>query len=275
MDDRPYGGGPGMVMMAEPLEAAIEAAKARQREAGVASPKVVLMSPQGERLTEALVRELAAEPGLVIVAGRYEGVDERLVEKDVDREVSIGDYVTSGGELPAMVVIDCIVRRLPGSLHDAQSASQDSFGAGLLDWPHYTRPEEWKGERVPGGAALGGPREDRALAPDAGAGAHLGAPAGARRRAPDGARGPAVARGVPPGQRQQTARNRRAGSARNGREGRKAKGPAMNLIQKLEQEEIDRLGRKIPVFAPGDTVIVNVNGRRGRQASACRPTKAW
>ena len=105
VDDRPYGGGPGMVMMAEPLEKCIVAAKQRQRDAGVAAPKVVMMSLQGERLTEALVRELSNEEGLVLVAGRYEGVDERLVERLVDREVSIGDYVTSGGELPAMVLI--------------------------------------------------------------------------------------------------------------------------------------------------------------------------
>jgi tRNA (guanine37-N1)-methyltransferase len=149
VDDRPYGGGPGMVMLADPLEACIDAALARQKERGVAAPKVVLMSPQGERLTEALVQELFAEPGLVLIAGRYEGIDERLIARRVDREVSIGDFVTSGGELPAMVVMDCIVRRLPGSLNDAESASQDSFSAGLLDWPHYTRPEEWKGERVP------------------------------------------------------------------------------------------------------------------------------
>jgi tRNA (guanine37-N1)-methyltransferase len=149
VDDRPYGGGPGMVMLAEPLRACIDAARARQRDAGVESPKVLLMSPQGERLTEKLVQELAREPGLVLVAGRYEGVDERVVQKCVDREVSIGDYVTSGGELPAMVVIDCIVRRLPGSLNDAESASQDSFSAGLLDWPHYTRPEEWSEAQVP------------------------------------------------------------------------------------------------------------------------------
>ena len=148
VDDRPYGGGPGMVMLAEPLEAAIEAAKARQREAGTV-PHVVLMSPQGERLDEKRVRELGTQDGLVIVAGRYEGLDERLVERCVDREVSIGDYVTSGGELPAMVLIDCIARRLPGSLNDAESAAQDSFGQGLLDWPHYTRPEEWEGSRVP------------------------------------------------------------------------------------------------------------------------------
>ena len=149
VDDRPYGGGPGMVMMAEPLQRSIEAAVARQNEGGVARPKVVLMSPQGERLSEALVRELVAEDGVVFIAGRYEGIDERVVRESVDREISIGDYVTSGGELPAMVVIDCMVRRLPGSLNDAESATQDSFSAGLLDWPHYTRPEAWKGSAVP------------------------------------------------------------------------------------------------------------------------------
>ena len=156
VDDRPYGGGPGMVMLPGPLEACIEAARSRQKEAGVRRSHVVLMSPQGERLGEALVQELASMEGLVVIAGRYEGIDERLVERVVDREVSIGDYVTSGGELPAMVMIDCIVRRLPGSLNDAQSASQDSFAVrsaslprGLLDTPHYTRPEEWKGMRVP------------------------------------------------------------------------------------------------------------------------------
>jgi tRNA (guanine37-N1)-methyltransferase len=148
VDDRPYGGGPGMVMMAVPLQAAIDAAVKRQREAGVAKPLVVLMSPQGQRLDDALVGELAGQEGLVVIAGRYEGIDER-VTRSVDREVSIGDYVTSGGELPAMVLIDCIVRRLPGSLNDAESAAQDSFSAGLLDWPHYTRPEEWNDAKVP------------------------------------------------------------------------------------------------------------------------------
>jgi tRNA (guanine37-N1)-methyltransferase len=149
VDDRPYGGGPGMVMLPDPLQACIDAAKARQREAGVEAPKVVLMSPQGERLSDELVKELASEPGLVVIAGRYEGIDERLVDRSVDREVSIGDYVTSGGELPAMVMIDCIVRRLPGSLNDAGSATQDSFSDGLLDWPHYTRPEQWQDAKVP------------------------------------------------------------------------------------------------------------------------------
>jgi tRNA (guanine37-N1)-methyltransferase len=149
VDDRPYGGGPGMVMLAEPLQACIEAAKARQREAGVGRPLVVLMSPQGERLDEKRVQELAQEDGLVLIAGRYEGIDERVVSRSVDREVSIGDYVTSGGELPAMVLLDCLVRRLPGSLNDAESAAQDSFSDGLLDWPHYTRPEQWQDARVP------------------------------------------------------------------------------------------------------------------------------
>ena len=156
VDDRPYGGGPGMVMLPQPLQSAVDAAKARQREAGVAQPLVVLMSPQGERLSEKVAVELEGVSGLVVIAGRYEGIDERLVRRLVDREISIGDYVVSGGELPAMVLIDALVRRLPGSLNDAQSAVQDSFAVqsdglarGLLDWPHYTRPEEWQGERVP------------------------------------------------------------------------------------------------------------------------------
>lgn len=149
VDDRPYGGGPGMVMRPEPLEAALEAAVGRQRKAGVERPLVLHMSPQGERLGEARVRALAQEAGVVILAGRYEGVDERLVGRRIDAEVSIGDYVTSGGELPAMVLMDAVVRRLPGSLNDGESASQDSFSEGLLDWPHYTRPEAWRGERVP------------------------------------------------------------------------------------------------------------------------------
>ena len=149
VDDRPYGGGPGMVMLAEPLQACIDRAKARQRGAGVADPRVVLLSPQGERLTQALVAELGRAEGLVLVAGRYEGVDERLVARSVDREISIGDYVTSGGELPAMVLIDCLVRQMPGSLNDAESAVEESFAAGMLDWPHFTRPEVWREARVP------------------------------------------------------------------------------------------------------------------------------
>jgi tRNA (guanine37-N1)-methyltransferase len=138
-----------MVMIPGPLELCIDAAVARQSAAGVARPPVLLLSPQGERFTDAVARQLAQLPGLVLVAGRYEGVDERLIRRRIDREISIGDYVTSGGELPAMVMIDAVVRLLPGSLNDAGSASQDSFSDGLLDWPHYTRPEVWEGERVP------------------------------------------------------------------------------------------------------------------------------
>jgi tRNA (guanine37-N1)-methyltransferase len=149
VDDRPYGGGPGMVMLAEPLEQAIQAAKARQIVAGVAKPKVIHMSPSGKPLTHEIVMELATEQGLVVLASRYEGVDQRLLDRLVDEEYSIGDYVLSGGELPAMVLMDAIVRQLPGALGDADSAIEDSFVDGLLDCPHYTRPEEYMGTKVP------------------------------------------------------------------------------------------------------------------------------
>ena len=149
VDDRPYGGGPGMVMLAEPLAQAIEAAKARQLAAGVAKPKVVHLSPSGKPLTHDDVMALSQEQGLVLLASRYEGVDQRLLDRMVDAEYSIGDYVLSGGELPAMVLMDAIIRQLPGALGDADSAAEDSFVNGLLDCPHYTRPEEYKGERVP------------------------------------------------------------------------------------------------------------------------------
>ncbi|HZV98810.1 MAG TPA: tRNA (guanosine(37)-N1)-methyltransferase TrmD [Methylophilaceae bacterium] len=149
VDDRPYGGGPGMVMLAEPLEKAINAAKARQQTIGVARSKVIHLSPQGKPLTHELVMRLAQEPGLILLASRYEGVDERLLASVVDEEYSIGDYVLSGGELPAMVLIDAIVRQLPDALGDADSAAEDSFVDGLLDCPHYTRPEEYKGVKVP------------------------------------------------------------------------------------------------------------------------------
>jgi len=149
VDDRPYGGGPGMVMLAEPLELAIEAAKAAQQAAGVARPKVIYLSPQGRLLTHAVVMELMTEPGLIFLAGRYEGVDERVIQRQVDAELSIGDYVLSGGELAALVVIDALVRQLPGALGDADSALEDSFVNGLLDYPHYTRPEVYAGMPVP------------------------------------------------------------------------------------------------------------------------------
>ena len=149
VDDRPYGGGPGMVMMAEPLQKALDAAQLRQKSAGVERPRVVYLSPQGRLLDHALVAEFAGEQGLVLLAGRYEGVDERLIRKSVDDEISIGDYVLSGGELAAMVVIDCVMRQVPGVLGDADSASQDSFVNGLLDCPHYTRPEVFENAVVP------------------------------------------------------------------------------------------------------------------------------
>ena len=149
VDDRPYGGGPGMVMMAEPLDKALAAARQRQMSAGVERPRVVHLTPQGRLLDHALVAELAHEQGLVLLAGRYEGVDERLIERQAIEEVSIGDYVLSGGELAAMVLMDSVVRQLPGALGDAESASQDSFVDGLLDHPHYTRPEVYEGAAVP------------------------------------------------------------------------------------------------------------------------------
>jgi tRNA (guanine37-N1)-methyltransferase len=159
IDDRPYGGGPGMVMLARPLEAALDAAKVEQARAGVVAPRVVMMSPQGRTLTHAGVMRLASEPGLVLLCGRYEAIDQRLIDRCVDEEISIGDFVLSGGELPAMALMDAIIRQLPGALHDAQSAVQDSFVDGLLDCPHYTRPEEYAGARVPD-VLLGGHHAD-------------------------------------------------------------------------------------------------------------------
>ena len=148
VDDRPYGGGPGMVMMVEPLAKAIHAARQRQVSAGVKKPRVIHLSPQGRLLTHARVAELAAEQGIVMLAGRYEGIDERLVSH-VDEELSIGDYVLSGGELAAMVVMDSVIRQLPGVLGDTESAVRDSFVDGLLDYPHYSRPEVYEGKAVP------------------------------------------------------------------------------------------------------------------------------
>ena len=148
VDDRPYGGGPGMVMLIEPLEKAIGAAKAVQADQGVV-PWVVHVSPAGKPLTHDIVMQLSQKPGLIVLASRYEGVDQRLIDAEVDEEISIGDYVLSGGELPAMVLMDAIIRQLPGSLGDSDSAIEDSFVDGLLDCPHYTRPEEYKGMKVP------------------------------------------------------------------------------------------------------------------------------
>lgn len=149
VDDRPYGGGPGMVIMARPLEATITAAKQRQTELGLAAPRVVFMSPQGRPLTHERVTQLKTEPGLVILCGRYEAVDQRLLDRCVDEEISMGDFVLSGGELPAMALMDAVIRLLPGVLNTEASAIEDSFANGLLDSPHYTRPETYEGMAVP------------------------------------------------------------------------------------------------------------------------------
>ena len=150
VDDRPYGGGPGMVMLVEPLARAIAAARQSQAQAGLAKSCVIHLSPQGRPLTHAVVKELLErDQGLILLASRYEGVDERLIRQQVDEELSIGDYVLSGGELAAMVVMDSMVRHIPGVLGDADSAQQDSFVNGLLDYPHYTRPAVFAGEDVP------------------------------------------------------------------------------------------------------------------------------
>ncbi len=157
VDDRPFGGGPGMVMLAEPLEKAIEAAKHVQAEKNIEAQSaeikeeswVIHLSPAGKPLTHQKVMQLSQKRGLILLTSRYEGVDQRLIGAQVDEEISIGDYVLSGGELPAMALIDAIVRQLPGSLGDGDSAIEDSFVDGLLDCPHYTRPEEYKGVKVP------------------------------------------------------------------------------------------------------------------------------
>ena len=145
VDGRPYGGGPGMVMTVEPLASVIRAAREEQG----SDARVSLMSPQGRKLDQAGVEELLTRPGLILVCGRYEGIDERLVEMEIDEEWSIGDYVLSGGELAAAVIIDAVTRFMPGVLGDEQSAEQDSFVDGLLDHPHYSRPETVGGEVVP------------------------------------------------------------------------------------------------------------------------------
>jgi tRNA (guanine37-N1)-methyltransferase len=145
VDDRPYGGGPGMVMKPEPLCAAIAAAGARLP----AGSRRIYLSAQGRRFDQARAAALKSCAGLVLVAGRYEGIDERVIATSIDEELSVGDYVLSGGELPALVVIDALARLMDGALNDARSSVEESFATGLLDWPHYTRPEEFAGLKVP------------------------------------------------------------------------------------------------------------------------------
>ena len=148
VDDRPYGGGPGMLMLAEPLDQVINAIQAELAGEDL-TPWVVHFSPRGHPLTHQRVMELKEKTALVLLCGRYEGIDERLLQRRVDEEISLGDFVLSGGELPALTLIDAIIRHLPGALNDADSAVKESFVAGLLDCPHYTRPEVWQGDAVP------------------------------------------------------------------------------------------------------------------------------
>lgn len=145
VDDRPYGGGPGMVMKPEPLTAAIAAAASRV----APGSRRIYLSAQGRRFDQAQAMRMKDAPGLVLVAGRYEGIDERVIATSIDEELSVGDYVLSGGELPALVVIDALARLMEGALNDARSSAEESFADGLLDWPHYTRPEQFAGLRVP------------------------------------------------------------------------------------------------------------------------------
>ncbi|MFT5313773.1 MAG: tRNA (guanine37-N1)-methyltransferase [Paraglaciecola sp.] len=146
VDDRPYGGGPGMLMMVQPLTDAIHAAK----QAAGKKTKVIYLSPQGKKLDQRGVKQLSEYESLILVAGRYEGIDERVIEAEIDEEWSVGDYVLSGGELPAMILMDAVARFVPGVLGHKQSAEQDSFSEGLLDCPHYTRPEKLHSNLVPG-----------------------------------------------------------------------------------------------------------------------------
>jgi tRNA (guanine37-N1)-methyltransferase len=148
VDDRPYGGGPGMVMLAEPLDAALDAIEAELQQDSI-EPHVIYFTPRGRPLDHAKVVELAKRPQLTLIAGRYEGVDERFLRRRVHEEISLGDFVLSGGEIPALTVMDAVIRQLPGSLNNAESALQESFVDGLLDAPCYTRPEVYRGEAVP------------------------------------------------------------------------------------------------------------------------------
>ena len=248
VDDRPYGGGPGMVMMPEPLERALRAARQRQKSCGVKEPKVVYFTPQGRVLDQQAVAALMEHEGWILLCGRYEGVDERLVTKQVDYEVSIGDYVLSGGELPAMVLMDALVRQIPGVLGDADSAAQESFVQGLLDCPHYTRPEVYDGLSVPTVLLSGNHAEIIRWRLKQSLGRTW-------ERRPDLiGRMVLSARAADPAGR--ISARIAAGDARAIRRTGVGK---MNLIANIEQEEIARLGKQVPAFAPGDTVVVSVN----------------
>ncbi|MEN9946844.1 MAG: tRNA ((37)-N1)-methyltransferase TrmD [Pseudomonadota bacterium] len=149
IDDKTFGGGAGMVMKIEPLELALIQAQQHQQAKGNLKPLVVYMSPQGQQVNQAIINQLVQQQGIIFVCGRYEGIDERFIQRNVDLELSIGDFVVSGGELPAMLVIDALIRQLPGAMNSQQSVNQDSFMNGLLDCPHYTQPRNYHGDLVP------------------------------------------------------------------------------------------------------------------------------
>lgn len=149
VDDKSFGGGPGMVMKIEPLELALNDALDMQKKHNIAKPLRVYLSPQGYKVDQQMVNKLSLEDGIVFVCGRYEGVDERFIERNIDLEISLGDFVVSGGEIPAMLLMDAIIRQLPGSLNDEESAKEESFMKGLLDFPHYTHPRVYEGIEVP------------------------------------------------------------------------------------------------------------------------------
>lgn len=155
VDDRAYGGGPGMVMMAKPLDDTVAGIKAAHRDAGIESGPVCLLSPQGERFSQKIASDILKLGNLTFVCGRYEAIDQRFVDRNVDMQISIGDFVLSGGEIPAMAIMDAVIRLIPGALGDGESAAQDSFMNGLLDYPHYTRPEVYENLSVPN-VLLGG-----------------------------------------------------------------------------------------------------------------------
>lgn len=149
IDDKTFGGGSGMVMKIEPLELALAEVKVEQNAQGVEKPLVIYLSPQGKRVDQQLINQLAGQAGIILICGRYEGVDERFIERNVDLELSIGDFVVSGGEVPAMLVIEAVARQLPGVLNSVESVTQDSFMNARLDYPHYTHPVNYHGDMVP------------------------------------------------------------------------------------------------------------------------------
>ena len=268
VDDRPFGGGPGMVILAEPLERALVAIRAARAE-GVPAP-LVHFTPTGRRIDQSTVREFATGAGAVLLCGRYEGVDQRFVDRHVDIELSLGDFVLSGGELPALALLDAVARLQEGVLGDSQSHEQDSFSQGLLDCPHYSRPERLAGpphESVPPvllsghHADIARWRRERSLEvtarrrPDLIEAARVGRAAEPRRRALSG-----LARAIIAGFSIlcRSGPSRRRGPTNDSQPAGTITGETMDLIQTLEAEEIARLNKTIPPFAPGDTVIVSV-----------------